>query len=62
MSDDLIQFTAIQDFWSDETKSQYCEGLGYRVTADLVDLIASWEKEGKIRYGAAAAQVSGEGA
>ena len=63
VSDDApIDFTALDDFWSDETKSQYCADMSYRVTSDMAKLVAGWVKEGLARYGRVEAQVMGTGA
>jgi hypothetical protein len=45
-----MQFTALVDFWSDETKSQYCVGLTYRMdsTAQMFRLVQQWLSERKI--------------
>ena len=52
-----MQFTPINDFFSDEMQSQYCKGLSYFVKADaahakLAALVPKWIAEGKVRPGA----------
>lgn len=55
-----LQFTALIDFWSDETQSQYAEGLSYTANTDrLQELVAEWAKEGKIQLSAPIARVEG---
>lgn len=60
-----MKFTALKDFWDEELKSQYCEGLSYTVRPkdDLLrSKIQGWLDEGKIVLGdASTAQVTGEG-
>lgn len=53
-----MQFTPLQDFFSDELQSQYCVGLSYFVKDDaahakLAELVPKWMAEGKVRAGAA---------
>lgn len=58
-----MRFTALQDFYSAETQSQYVSGLSYTVTAAderLHKLIARWIAEGKIVEGGPEASVSGK--
>lgn len=60
MSDQPINvpFTATEDFFSDETQSQYCEGLSYTARDQkLLDLATKWVDEGKAIWGAQASQV-----
>ena len=62
-----MQFTALVDFWSDETRSQYCAGLSYTAHDDeahakLRELVPQWIAEGKIaRGGPLVAVVTGRG-
>jgi hypothetical protein len=59
-----MQFHALQDFWSDETQSNYCRGLHYTVRPDddkLRKFVMKWKNEGKITFGGPAAQVQGKG-
>lgn len=46
-------FTALQDFWAEETNSQYCAGLSYADDDDngMRDLIERWIAEGKAELG-----------
>lgn len=49
-----MQFTPIEDFFSDEMRSQYCVGLSYNVTPEnkrLSEMVTRWVAEGKVRYG-----------
>ncbi len=58
-----MRFTALQDFYSDETQSQYVSGLSYTVRAAderLHKLIARWIAEGKIVEGGPEATVAGK--
>jgi hypothetical protein len=46
-----MHFTAVQDFYSEETRSQYLSGLGYTARDEdhiLFELIPRWLEEGKI--------------
>lgn len=61
-------FTALQDFWSEELQSQYCQHLTYTVRpgdTTLARLVPTWVSEGKITIGVVAPAivtgVSGEG-
>lgn len=64
-----MQFTPLEDFFSEELKSQYCVGLSYTVrpgNAKLAALVPKWISEGKVRQGgpdgpAPIARVSGVG-
>ncbi len=58
-----MQFTALEDFWSDEVKSQYCVGLSYDATDNekLLKLVERWLKEKKVELGGPAAQIAGRG-
>ncbi len=59
-----MQFTALKDFWSDETKSQYCKGLSYDATdnPDLLKLVKQWLKARKVRQGGPAVpRIKGKG-
>lgn len=58
-----MEFTALQDFYSPETRSDYCAGLGYRAQSDdevLMKLIPKWIAEGKIQPGRNGATVLGK--
>lgn len=57
-----MRFTALQDFYSDETQSQYVAGLSYMARADdarLRELVPKWIEQGKIVEGGPVAQVMG---
>lgn len=60
-----MEFTALKDFFSEETRSQYGKGLSYAAGPDdkaLLKLIPKWVKEKKVALGRpAAATVSGKG-
>lgn len=58
-----MRFTALQDFYSTETQSQYVSGLSYTVGPTderLHELIARWIAEGKIVEGGPEAALSGK--
>jgi len=58
-----MRFTALQDFHSDETQSQYVAGLCYTVgqmDERLYKLVARWIAEGKIVEGGPEATVAGK--
>jgi hypothetical protein len=58
------RFTAIHDFWSDETKSGYVAGLSYLARPEdtvLYPLVDRWIEQGLIREGGGAAVVTGRG-
>jgi hypothetical protein len=58
-----ITFTAAKTFYSNETASQYVEGLSYSASAGdrVFSHIMRWIDEGKIIMGGKIAQVSGKG-
>jgi hypothetical protein len=57
-----MQFTVLEDFWSDETKSQYCAGLSYTAADErLRKLAEQWIAEGKAEPGGPAAELTGRG-
>lgn len=59
-----MQFTALEDFWSDEMQSQYCAGLSYTVDKDnqkLAGLVKRWIRARKVALGGPVAQISGKG-
>jgi len=55
------RFTVLEGFFSDETRSEYVEGLSYEAQEGdtVTDLIDGWIKEGKVREGGPEAQVTG---
>lgn len=59
----MMPFTALINFRSEETHSDYIAGLSYTARTDsLVALIARWASEGKVQIGASRlAVVSGVG-
>ncbi len=58
-----MEFTALEDFWSEETKSQYCAGLVYSYGAGeaLRPLVERWVQEGKAEHGGPSAELIGRG-
>lgn len=56
-----MRFTAVQDFVSDETQSQYAVGMSYTADDDrLRELVAKWIAEGKVVEGGPEATVTGK--
>lgn len=57
-----MRFTALEDFFSPETKSQYVKGLSYTArTPALAALVEKWLAEGKVAVGGApAGKLSGK--
>jgi len=58
-----MRFTALQDFYSDETQSQYVAGLSYETRPGdhkLIELVPQWTVDGLIRMGGPRAIVSGK--
>jgi hypothetical protein len=58
-----MRFTALQDFYSDETQSQYVAGLSYAAGLSdekLRELIPKWIAEGKVVEGGPEATVVGK--
>lgn len=53
------RFRAKQSFFSDETRSQYVEGLYYTSNDELELLVDRWVSEGKVELSGAQATVSG---
>jgi hypothetical protein len=46
------RFTALEDFYSEETRSQYVKDLGYTANnPELEKLAEKWVREGKVRWG-----------
>ena len=57
-----MRFTALQDFYSDETQSQYLAGLSYETRPrdhKLIELVPQWIVDGLVELGGPAARVSG---
>ena len=54
-----MRFTALEDFFAEETQSQYVHGLSYTVESKLIDLAPKWIREGKIEWGAPESRVTG---
>jgi hypothetical protein len=61
--DTAIPFTPTADFFSEETKSHYCKGLGYtaRPGEIVAEHVERWVSEGKVTFGAAVAELAGAG-
>lgn len=60
----MVEFTCIEDFFSEELRSQYVTGLSYTAREEdekLLALLPKWKSEGKIVYGRAAVKVAGAG-
>ena len=58
------RFTAIHDFWSDDTSSGYSAGLSYLARPEdtvLYPLVDRWIEQGLVREGGGLAVVSGKG-
>jgi len=57
-----MRFTALQDFYSDVTQSQYVAGLSYETRPNdrrLFELIPQWIMDGLVELGGPAAKVMG---
>lgn len=58
-----MRFTAIKNFYSEETGSEYVAGLSYQAQPQdklLLELIQQWIADGLIREGGPQAIVSGK--
>ena len=58
-----MRFTALRDFYSDETQSHYVAGLSYETRPDdrkLIELVPQWIIDGLVRMGGPQAMVSGK--
>jgi len=58
------RFTAIHNFWSDETESEYVAGLSYLARPEdtkLAPLVDRWIEAGLVREGGGVAVVIGRG-
>jgi hypothetical protein len=58
------RFTVLDDFFCDELQTQYLAKYGYEAGDDdelLQSFIDDWIREGKVREGGPAAEVSGTG-
>jgi len=58
------KFTALENFTSDETRSEYVEGMTYEAQESdevLMAIIDEWITEGRVREGGPESEVSGEG-
>jgi len=55
------RFTVLDDFFADETKSQYVAGLSYEAEegSPLAELVDGWISEGKVREGGPISEVTG---
>lgn len=57
-----MRFKALQGFWSDETRSEYIEGMSYNGDEIDADLFASWQDESKVEITEdVASAITGEG-
>jgi hypothetical protein len=59
-----IVFTAQEDFFADETQSQYVKGLSYTIRdgdEKLAKAHTKWLRDGRIVLGGPAARISGKG-
>ena len=57
-----MRFTALQDFYSDETQSQYVAGLSYETRSDdhkLIELVPQWIVVGRVELGGPVARIAG---
>jgi hypothetical protein len=57
-----MRFTALQDFYSEATQSQYVAGLSYETRPGdrrLTELIPQWIVDGLVELGGPAAKVIG---
>lgn len=57
-----MRFTALQDFYSDETQSHYVAGLSYETRPGdrkLTELVPQWIVDGLVELGGPAAKVMG---
>jgi hypothetical protein len=57
-----MRFTALQDFYSEETESQYVAGLSYETRPGdrkLIELVPQWIVDGLVELGGPAAKVTG---
>lgn len=55
----MLQFVALVDFHSEETRSQYVKGLSYKVrpgNEKLRALAEQWQRDGKVVFNAILAQ------
>lgn len=59
MSDNInVPFTVTEDFFSDETQSQYVAEMSYTARDQkLLDLVTRWVDEGKAVWGARQIQI-----
>ena len=56
------RFTALEDFYAEETQSGYVKGLGYTVQNEkLGKLVERWISEGKVELGGFVANIQGKG-
>jgi hypothetical protein len=57
-----MRFTALQDFYSDETQSQYVAGLSYETRPGdrtLIELVPQWIVDGLVELGGPVAKIAG---
>lgn len=56
----MERFTALVDFFSEETKSQYLKGMSYKYPT-IPGVLDKWLAEGKIELGGPQSKVMGAG-
>ena len=57
-----MRFTALQDFYSETTESQYVAGLSYETRPGdhkLIELVPQWIVDGLVEWGGPATKVMG---
>lgn len=58
-----MRFTVLQDFYSEETQSQYVAGLSYETRPGdyrLIELVPQWIVDGLVQMGGPTAKVMGK--
>jgi len=58
-----MRFTALRDFYSDETRSHYVAGLSYETRPGdhkLIEMVPQWIVDGLVKMGGPQAKVSGK--
>lgn len=57
----MREFTVLEDFWCEETRSQYVTGLHYTAISPVLDmLLDQWIRQGKAElFSGAIARISG---
>jgi hypothetical protein len=57
-----MRFTAVQDFYSEATESQYVAGLSYETRPGdhkLIELVPQWIVDGLVEIGGPVAKIAG---